>query len=793
MERIAETVKKMSTATRLTLVIAGVIVAGAAIASYLVYTISLRDLAALERRNLLSTLGQETHELSRLFSDSEETAGILAAQESVAKFIAHGVPARTSAQMVRVFDSFNINNQYSAIFLLNATGTAVASTDPAFMGQNYSFRSYFKEAMEGRRSMLMAIGVTSLQPGYYFSAPIMGAKNNPIGVVVMKRDADVINKMIEGYVSGTYSPKIMLVNEDGIVVSSNVLARVFKSLGVLSPEALARIKNARTFPGIEVGPLQYDVVLDALLHYEKPTTVDVIDKEDGATEVLGISRVGDYPFYFVYEANMGGVEATAINAAIMLAMLIMLISLAVLAGVALIMRSTFGVITRVVDSVVRISEGNFKERLEIDGGFEVQTLSNAFNSMVERLDNLYTSMEEKIRSATADLAMRVRQSEQQRIMIADAKREIEVENAKHEAILESIDNAVVVVDRQNRLVFANRGAAKMLGLEIDDVLGNDASALASGAQYDDGSFVPISQSILARSLTEGKILRERFLLVLNSGKKVPVSAVVSPYSQDSVILGVVAVVRDVTEEKKLEDARSGFISVAAHQMRAPLTAIRWFGEMLAEGIGGKLNKKQADLAGEINKSTERMSDLVNFLLQTARVETGRVKVAPVPIVPEVLAKEVAKSLEVLRKKGMQKIKIESSLPNDMMVNMDRDFLWQVLQNLIGNALQYSPKRATVTVSFTENDGDIECAVKDEGIGIPQAAQANIFTKFYRAPNAVRLVPDGSGIGLSLAKTLIEGWGGKIWFESEEGKGATFFFTIPKRGVEPKEGDVRLMA
>lgn len=791
MSSLIDIYKKTPTATRLAIIVACIISVVGVFVSISVYRVSLNNLLSVERKNLLSVEGQATHELARIISDTEETARVLASQESVISYLSSGFPKRDIPAILRMFTTFNVNNNYSAIYLLNRAGTALISTDSTFVNQNYSFRRYYKEALEGRAGLQMAIGITSKQPGYYFSAPVYGADKSIIGVMVMKRSPAFVDALIADYMKGKSSIKLMLTDELGVVIASNVQERMYHSLGRVRPSVAEKIISEARFPGIEIKPLQYDSVQKGLEEYTAPVTLDVSDEAGDGAEVHGIAKVDGFPFFFIHEINLRDIEMIAVNEAMLLGLFTVTSALFVAFIIAFMVRSTFRTLSKVIDSVVRISEGNFKERLKVDGSVEITALSNAFNSMAERLDNLYASLEEKINIATANITARAQEAEYQRQTITEAKKSTELENSKHTAILESIDNAVAVIDLNTNLLFANKSAGKLFDVEVDKYIGSSIYKIIKTIDTIEGKEVP-KYSILERATKEHATLAERLAITLQTEKKISVLMIASPYSLHGEIQGIVVVLRDITEEEKFEEARSGFISIAAHQLRGPLTAIKWFGEMLAEGIGGKLNPRQADLASEINSAARRMSELVNTLLQTARVEAGRVKVAPVSIDPVAFTKDVIKSLNVFKKNMKQKVEIESSLPRGTRILMDKDFLWLVLQNIISNALHYSPKGATVTVTIFEHDNVIEFQIKDNGIGIPRDSRTEIFTKFYRARNAIRLVPEGSGIGLSLSKMLVESWGGRIWFESEENKGAIFKFTIPKKGMEPREGDVGLV-
>ena len=231
--------------------------------------------------------------------------------------------------------------------------------------------------------------------------------------------------------------------------------------------------------------------------------------------------------------------------------------------------------------------------------------------------------------------------------------------------------------------------------------------------------------------------------------------------------------------------------MAAHQLRVPLTSVRWFTEMLLHGDVGPLTPEQQNVAQEISSATARMSKLISLLLQITRVESGRLKVEPTPLNLKSITQEVIIELKSFLENKSQKIEISTAPDALPLMPVDYDIIWQVIQNLISNASRYSPDGGKIFISIVAKKDRIEYSVRDEGIGIPAAEQARIFEKFYRATNVLKPVPDGSGLGLALVKSLVDGWGGKVWFESKEGEGSTFFFTIPLQGMKVKEGEVKL--
>ncbi len=235
-----------------------------------------------------------------------------------------------------------------------------------------------------------------------------------------------------------------------------------------------------------------------------------------------------------------------------------------------------------------------------------------------------------------------------------------------------------------------------------------------------------------------------------------------------------------------------FAFVAAHQLKTPLTALRWYtGELLKDQK--EMTSQQQETVREIRLTLEQMSEMLNALLRIGRIRSGRLTVEPVPLDILSVTKEAILNLDkqILHKDVEVSVKsVPSTLP---LVPMDKDILRHVLQNLLENAVRYSQKKGKVSVIVKQTDGHLQFAVKDQGIGIPENEQKEIFKEFFRARNAAQFQPRGTGLGLSLVKYLVNHWKGKIWFTSHLGKGTTFFFTIPVKGVKAQKGEVSLSA
>lgn len=252
---------------------------------------------------------------------------------------------------------------------------------------------------------------------------------------------------------------------------------------------------------------------------------------------------------------------------------------------------------------------------------------------------------------------------------------------------------------------------------------------------------------------------------------------------------------DITESKQqaervahLEKAKTEFVSVAAHQLRAPIASIKTVSSVVRDINADNLTKTQKDFLDKIVKESEQMNELVHFLLRISKAEGGVMTLTPSPIRLDRLTKDIISELGDIVKRKHMKIKIvkqPSTLPK---ISVDKNALTQVILNLLANAVEYSPGGSEILVTISLHEGLVRFAVKDAGIGIPKAEQQRIFDKFYRSEQAKEVSGSGAGLGLALAKSIVETLGGQIWVDSEEGKGSTFFFTFPAASETAGIGD-----
>jgi PAS domain S-box-containing protein len=248
---------------------------------------------------------------------------------------------------------------------------------------------------------------------------------------------------------------------------------------------------------------------------------------------------------------------------------------------------------------------------------------------------------------------------------------------------------------------------------------------------------------------------------------------------------------DVTKQKELERAKDKFISLVSHQLRTPLTSMRLLTEMLATGHAGELTKSQKSYINKIGISTIRMIQLVGDILNVSQIERGRLKVLPLPTDISELIQWHIDEVSPLADERNVKVKFTPSKTVDT-VDVDPILFSQIVHNLLTNAIRYSTEDKIIKVAFVKKPNSYVLSVKDQGIGIPKEVRPRIFSSFYRAENAVKLHADGTGLGLYLIKLILDATGGKVWFDSDEGKGTTFYVSLPLSGMKEIKGDKTLL-
>lgn len=344
----------------------------------------------------------------------------------------------------------------------------------------------------------------------------------------------------------------------------------------------------------------------------------------------------------------------------------------------------------------------------------------------------------------------------------------EINNLKkmEEAILENIGDAVVAVDMEGRIMFFNRAAETLTGYTASEALGRpfgEVLAVAKEVRESPGTSLSLGTSALTT----------------RDGRVVPVQERVRLIEDDNgTVTGCLILLRDMTHEEEFERAKSEFVGIASHELRTPLSAMRWSLEMVLQSGRTVIPPQHYRLVSLAYESTLRMIDLVEELLDVSRIEQGRLSLEPVEISLEGLTEELVK--ECLPLAAQKRIQLEwhKRTPVIPRVFADKRRMRQVVENLLTNGIKYTPEGGKVWVEIGAKDGYVLLMVHDTGIGIPLPQQPYLFSKFFRGSNAVKSGIEGTGLGLFIAKHIVEASGGTIGFTSVEGHGSTFWVKLP---------------
>ena len=438
------------------------------------------------------------------------------------------------------------------------------------------------------------------------------------------------------------------------------------------------------------------------------------------------------------------------------------------------------------DAADEIARGNLDKVIEVNTTDEVGQLASSFNRMIVKLRMSYEGLEMKVKEKTNDLTKALLQLKEQNTVVEKEKENVLREKDKIDSILHSIGDGVFVIDTRYRITIFNQVAANISGFSVEEALGNKYNDILKFIYEKDGK---VNDKFIKEAMATGEIkeMLNHTLLVRKDGDKVAVVDSAAPLKDKAgKVSGCVIVFRDVGKEREIDRAKSEFVSLASHQLRTPLTAIKWEIEILLAEQFGRINKGQKKYLEKLYHASQRMIDLVNALLNVSRIELGTLAIESEPINLFEIADSVLDELSAQIKE--KELQIEKSYDKNLpIINADPQLMRIVFQNLLSNSVKYTPDSGTISLTIEKKEPNVLIKVSDNGYGIPRVQQSQIFKKLFRADNIKSKDPDGTGLGLYIVKSVVEQSGGKIWFESKENKGTTFYVVVPLSGVRKKEG------
>lgn len=392
-------------------------------------------------------------------------------------------------------------------------------------------------------------------------------------------------------------------------------------------------------------------------------------------------------------------------------------------------------LSEITEAVEDMASGNLKRRVIWDMEDELGSLATAVNEMAARLD--------------ANI------------------QEISTVKNRLEMVLDNTVNGITMVAADGRITYANPVAMRVLGSDKRIIGRKHFEAVAN---YD-------LLNIIDQVRKDGMPYRGELELTNLGGKIIEVHAVPISETEGFLPAGVLLVLNDITELKRLEQVRKDFIANISHELKTPVANISGFAEtLLAEQSE---NEHVHEFSSIIYDESQRLRRLIDSLIKLSNLETGTPELNLVEVDARDLVNEVVKV--ALKRNEKRGLKIETSLPDQpVVIKVDRDSIVQVLINLTKNAIAYNTDNKSIRVELDDNEAGIKISVQDQGEGIPQSDIKRIFERFYRVDKTRSRKTGGSGLGLSIAKHLVENHGGEIGVDSKVGEGSTFYFTIPKK-------------
>jgi len=347
-----------------------------------------------------------------------------------------------------------------------------------------------------------------------------------------------------------------------------------------------------------------------------------------------------------------------------------------------------------------------------------------------------------------------------------ARARIEEERDKTQLIVASLTDGLLVFNAAGNLELVNPVAKQILNVEEYEFEGKTFEEIARLP-----SFQPLLK-VVGKDLPE--VFRQE--LALGSQKTIEVSTI--PFLVGKERKGSLLVLHDITREKRIEKLKTEFVSLSAHQLRTPLSAIKWTLHMFLDGDLGPLTEEQKSFIEKTRGANDRMINLVNDLLDVTRIEEGRYLYRPKPAHIEDIIKTLIKFYsEQAERRGIHFI-VDLPKKKTPKVFVDDEKMRLAIQNILENALAYTLKGGKVTIRVKHDTKKVEIVVVDTGIGIPEKEQGRVFEKFFRAQNARRVETEGSGLGLYIVKNIIEAHKGSISLKSKENEGTTLSLAIP---------------
>ncbi len=367
------------------------------------------------------------------------------------------------------------------------------------------------------------------------------------------------------------------------------------------------------------------------------------------------------------------------------------------------------------------------------------------------------------------------------------------ERNQREAILNSLYDGVIEYDEKSRIILMNPKAEELLGVKFNELQGQPVSPdlIKDPARAKFRGLVELMYPALAPYASAAKGIpgtsAKTMEVRISSPELQLLVTLTNVVDERGNVRGFLKIIHDISREQLISKIKSEFVSIAAHQLRTPLSAIKWTIRLLLDGDAGPLNKEQDNFLKKGYEINERMIKLVNDLLNAARIEEGKFGYDFKDMDLEVFLESLVDNYQGAAKSKSLNLIFNKKAKDLPRVYADSEKLSLAFSNLVDNALKYTPAGGSVTIELGSHGNYALISLSDTGVGIPPAEQQRVFSKFFRASNVIRLETEGTGLGLFIVKNIIKRHGGDINFSSKEGKGSSFTVALPlKKELVPRE-------
>ncbi len=668
-------------------------------------------------------------------------------------------------------------DEFKSISVLNLQGEVLVSTNNKYFKKDLSDTKYFLEGKKENKFYYNFSNKDLTKAIIYLSGPLF-LNDKLIGVILVELDSKNINYAVLDYMGVGKSEKVFVVDKDkNLLISKDFRNKSFfdrkiNTVGVNNCVSLLKDSN-------KVGDLEKSV----FSYYNT----------DGVKVLGSFAFISDMPWCLIAEVD----EFEILSPVNDMINIFFISRIGILFVFFIVVYFSTKIVTdpirRLQKGVEIVEKGNLDYKVGTKSNDEIGQLSRSFDKMTKAIKKSRRDVDRRVKEQTKKIKEDKKLLEQKQKAILNVLEDVQEEKEKaarekekDETVLYSIGDGVFVIDKDKKIVMFNKAAYEMSGYLPEYAIGKKYDSILKFIYESNGKK---NDKFIKKAFETGKIqeMLNHTLLINKRGRKIAVSNSAAPLKdKNKKVIGCVIVFRDVTKEREIDKAKSEFVSLASHQLRTPLTAIALYSEMLLKEDIGKLNKNQKKYLKEISRGNRRMIELVNALLSVSRLDAGVFDInAEFVNIKNILNTVIVEFSDEIKKRNLKLTKrCDKSIGK---INLDQKLMQIIFHNLISNSVKYTPRNGKINITIKKEDKNILIIISDTGFGIPKQQQSKIFTKMFRADNIVSKDTIGTGLGLYIVKSIIDRSGGKIWFESEENVGTTFFISFPISGMKSKLG------